>query len=286
MSMTTRNHLQESPGAVGRRAFTLIELLVVIAIIAILAAMLLPVLSKARQKAFMINCNSNFHQVAIALAMYLGDNKDQLPEYPYVYNGLQEGLMIGQKSVYQYEAPGTAPNSACPWSSLVSYLVPYLSLPPINPTTLSGQFTLAKPFIDPAYANWASFPGDPNSPTTWQNLYIYVVPNAGVSDGKGGSDVFGPGQPPLPWAIFGYGSDSQTISLPSQKLSSVAALRSLSLVWALSDEDNLAFPPTGASWGTMPPKPLHGSVRNSMYLDGHTASRKALPPFSPSDGYW
>jgi prepilin-type N-terminal cleavage/methylation domain-containing protein/prepilin-type processing-associated H-X9-DG protein len=66
-------------GFTGHQAFTLIELLVVIAIIAILAALLLPSLSRAKQKAWTTSCISNLHQIGLGMKMFADDNAELYP---------------------------------------------------------------------------------------------------------------------------------------------------------------------------------------------------------------
>jgi prepilin-type N-terminal cleavage/methylation domain-containing protein len=61
------------------RGFTLIELLVVIAIIAILAAILFPVFQKVRENARRASCESNVHQLALAVTQYNQDNEERMP---------------------------------------------------------------------------------------------------------------------------------------------------------------------------------------------------------------
>ncbi len=66
--------------AASRRGFTLIELLVVMTIIGLLAALLFPVFAKARERARQTVCESNLHQIGLAIQMYQADHNGVLPE--------------------------------------------------------------------------------------------------------------------------------------------------------------------------------------------------------------
>jgi len=256
----SRHQGSRLPGT-SSSAFTLIELLVVIAIIAILAAMLLPALAKAKQKAQQVGCVSNFRQIHLALNLFIDDHNDWLPPSPDNAPASGGGPFGGGPVSYGLFSGQAVGYNSSRTSDLDYYLASYLGYPAPDTTT-----RLANAMVCPGCVSL--LPGSTLASQALTNIYMYILSGSSSDDGS-----INVGYKP-----FGYPAGySATLEAP-HKITQVGAAGSLSQIWYLSDLDVMGCPGGVSQWNYwVAPRPSHGGIRNHVYFDGHVAPVKVKP---------
>ena len=166
-----------------QRAFTLIELLVVIAIIAILAAMLLPALSKAKAKALHIGCINNVRQIAMGNPLFAGDNEDKLPCAQYQEEAGNYVNWIDDIGQYFGSKGRPTAGAALPASQV-------LQCPAHHPNTAAASVNGFCSYVPMIYGNGAPIysPNAKQNVWTWYNGPL-IYPRRKLAQINGQSDV-------------------------------------------------------------------------------------------------
>jgi len=263
------------PHLFGRRgaAFTLIELLVVIAIIAILAGMLLPALSRAKDKAKTIQCLSTLRQWGLGLQVFATDNEDQMPRDG-TDNGGQYGVDTGSTT-----GPGS-PNDPFAWFNT---LPPNLSDQPLSNywNGVTSDFKTRLPFPGGNGKGWhcaaARAAGDDRFKSGGSFGFFSYVMNldlkllSTIRNNVQGNSYEYPGMPKL-----------STVQSPSAVVLLVDTAFSPTLeTYTSSPDRNGIFP---AARSERFAQRHNGSGANLVFVDGHAAffKRRYITNGAPS----